>query len=267
MDRNSFRRLFSTISDLHFLSSIFKGLFSGHDAAEDADDMVKGVSGMFGFADERRMLVLLMSLDERTPGAADVVLEYLTKHFSTEGVSWEAKIYIIRQKNRFRDLVVDMGSSDGSKTGETTTTIDGNIDKGKYKHVRKEDVRSSGRNNSLSLLVKMHDILTGPGTAEEQTENCTRFLVSAGAPMVDRRWVTTLHGGGAKLASKAREAFDSILERAQSQGIDAGEILRRLNVTSTNYVGTKARQVERRVAQQEQRRSWGQKIFETFFGR
>jgi hypothetical protein len=227
------RKMFGALPDIAWfakLGSQFLGsAVSGHDVADDAHAAVKGISGIFGFKDERQMLVKFDRLERRIPGATTVVLDFLEDHYSTDlpRLTPAGKAYILRQKRLFRAVVVDMGDTDGKieKIGKETFKFDGkDATSGATISINRErDIHSDHKDNSVDLLERLYHILCKPGTADERKAACVKYLKTSDVPIVDRRIVKIINIQYRRTLRKAKAAGPEV-KRYAREGYRAAEV-------------------------------------------
>jgi hypothetical protein len=209
-----FRRMVGALPDITWFarlgSQLLGSAVSGHDVAEDAHAAVKGISGIWGFKDERQMLVLFEKIERRIPGSATVVLDFLEDHYSTDlpRLTPAGKAYILRQKRRFRAVVVDMGETEGNKIGKETVKFDGKdaASGATISLNREKDIHNDPKDNGADLLERLYHILNKPGTADERKAACVRYLKMSDVPVVNPRLVKRLNIMNRKTTRKVKTA-------------------------------------------------------------
>src|SRR3989344_5685845 len=155
------KSLGDTVSRIDGLSKVaamlagMLGTVSGHEPPPDAPPEVKGMNGILGLGDERKWLTLLEAVDKDVPGSAVLLTEFKGWAFKYEGVSTLVKWYIKLAENRFRTLIIEMGTSEGAETGSKTTTVNGKVNGVTFREVRTEKLRISGVSNPKQLVLRM----------------------------------------------------------------------------------------------------------------
>lgn len=162
----------ANIGGLLHMVSPFVGIIKGNEPAGDATPLVKGLYGVFGYADERAFEVLLNGL--KSAGSREKIEKFLQWHFKTG--TWTEIGLTLYYGNKFRTFVTKMGSKEGSleETIEVTVTAPDQAAKGKStKAVTKKEIRGKGTNHAHDFLEMMADALSNPPTEEE----CEQLLL------------------------------------------------------------------------------------------
>ncbi len=127
----------------------FLGVLRGHEPSS-TNATVRGMSGIFGYGDERAFEVLLETLEKDTPGSREVLAGFFHWHFTTN--TKEERLLSWWYGNAFRSFVTKMGvvgteevivETKGKKPDETVKTV------------TKKELKGTENNNALNFLNMM----------------------------------------------------------------------------------------------------------------
>jgi hypothetical protein len=155
-------------SHINTLTDIF-GAFCGIPPSEKAHAAVKGIYGLFGQGDERKLAVLLDDLEKRRPHAREVLSGFFSYHapkgtLIRAGVSW---FY----GNQFRTFIGKMGSSEGRVEGKKTHTTTWDTNGKAHKEEVVTDLRRAGDDNALDFLEMMVQTIDPEGRVSPDPHN------------------------------------------------------------------------------------------------
>lgn len=202
------------------------------------------------------MLVKFERLERRVCGATKVVQTFLGSHYSTDtppDLTLSAKAYILRQRRRFRDVVVDMGETEGAKVGKETFILNGKDNSGNaYTLNREKDIHNEPKDNGVDLLERMYRILSkNTGTEEEKKMECVNHLKAANVPLVDPDMVTRLNNAQEATIRKVGEVAPTVTRLAREGGRLTAE-----------QVHTASERLHAYRTKQERQMTWWQKFID-----
>lgn len=175
-------------SHLHTLSALF-GALKGKEPLASAPAVVQGLYGIFGFADERELEVLLYELEHENDMEGkkprEVLAGFFMWHFRNADTVDE-QVLSWWYGNAFRTFLTKMGKSDGHKEGVEVTTVESKdaTTGATAKTVTTKELHGHVSNNALNFLKMMVNTITSENSRVKGYRKLLKQFVAFGVPHI-----------------------------------------------------------------------------------